>query len=121
MFLVSGAPRAVSERAPSKALQQGQGTHREPLPSPLSCTVTPGGRSCAVPEDAGRSSLQKKHVRYMSSDSEDPAVLASLSPNHVVAMATSLPKPELAEGIPINPFLGPLLHVVHPATCPGFP
>lgn len=90
-----------------------------PLPSPLSCTVSPGGR--AVPEDAGRSSPQNKHMGYMSSDSEDPAVRASLSPNHVVAMATSLTKPELAEGISINPFLGPQLHLVHPATCPGFP
>lgn len=113
------APRAVPGRAPGKALQQGQGAHREPLLSPLSCTVSPGGR--AVPEDAGRSSPRNKHRGYMSSDSEDPAVLASLSPNHVVAMTTSLTKPELAEGVSINPFLGPQLHLVHPATCPGFP
>lgn len=52
----------------------------------------------------------------MSSDSEDPAALASLSSNPVVAMATSLPKPELSKGTPINPFLGPRLHLAHPAT-----
>lgn len=106
--------RAPWVRGCSRARASWLCRFREPLPSPLPCTAAPGGHV------QSQRTLEGVHHR-INIWAIHPAIQKSLlcwpppPPSLAVAVATGLTKPELAEGIPVNPFLaqqGPQLHQV---------